>query len=226
MPMRDYSGANLYGGAQMSVEAHAPCPEGALPGILTRFREVLDKLGYAPPALDWWLENLRDIFDTETGYMPRVNEPFALPNVFVNDHPLFTFATAMAYTNETLPRLEVPSVEMSLNFSLDVLEGKDSYEPGAASAIWHVMRSFAVPFGTAGVFCTYEGAWGETWAALTTGESTKDFWDFEAALLPPALTGPFLPPNEQFAAYPRKDGLVVARRKAWREHPWAYEEED
>lgn len=244
--MDNYLPDGTHVGSYHCIEVQMPCPEGTLPGLLTRYRRVLGELEYAHPNLDGWMTELLDLFTEfegpDDGIETFVHTPYPLREVYLGGQPLLAHGYALGYTTEMHTRLEVPWVEFSLNFDSHLVRGLDPdtfqydfarntviepgfyYHPGAADALWRIMRTFASLFPASAVVFTMEYWHG--WDELLRGEKQNYglFWDFDLALVPPALAGPFLPPNEQLVAYPRKDGLVVARRKVWREHPWAYEE--
>jgi hypothetical protein len=211
----------------LSVEAFARCPEdGTLAEILGRYRQLLLRLGYAHPHLDEWLAQIR--WDPEYDGLAGgvVLEPSPLEQVTFHNLSIQAKALVLGNTPESMPSLGgYYWVDLDLDmdevqFASQVTDWPDFYFPGAGRPIWQLLRAYGQFLGTYGVYFVSE-------ASDTTGvlealitEQPVVRWDFEVALIPPALAPRFEPISPEFTAAQVPEGLALARSELWPVLPW------
>jgi hypothetical protein len=194
-----------------------------LPEVLRRYRWVLERLGFADASLAEWLSGIT--WEPDGSGFGYLGTPAVLSSVTAAGRQWIAQPFVLGYTDAAIPHLQVPWIQLSLQFEDNVAEApalideaSGKYMPGVGAAMWQVVMGFSRVFREVGVYFNDAPTVSAPWYSMTGRDG--DRWAFDLAMVPKLLATYFQPIPPGYANRHFADGIGIARTLSWTTIPW------
>ena len=206
----------------LELTTHVRCREEELPTLLTRFARMLLGLGFTGADLDKQFAQVQ--WEPDGSGFGYLCESAVCTSTIVGGRPLTAQPYILGYIDSK--EVEAPWVQLSLVFDGEMIEAVNYSVDGptamklngAGAAIWRLARAYSAEFPDSGVFFSDSPSVNQPWEALKGVGG--NLWWFDLALIPPQLTGRFLPIRDGYAHIQLDEAMVLAPFAAWEKLPW------